>query len=83
MFRSGSLRVAISCTCALVTEPTLFLLGSPDPLSMPAALRSRPDAGGVLQTKMNVRSEWTVISAAHDAPWFENREGITSIDLSP
>jgi len=47
-FRSGSLVLAISSTCARVTLPTFFLFGSPEPLAIPAALISRIAAGGVL-----------------------------------
>ena len=48
VLRSGSLVAAIASTCARVTFPTLFRLGSPEPLSTLAACRSRKDAGGVL-----------------------------------
>ena len=36
--------------------PTFFLLGSPEPFSMPAAFFSRTDAGGVLVMKVKERS---------------------------
>ena len=53
VLRSGSLCSAISRTCFLVTLPTLFLFGSPEPLSIFAAFLRRIDAGGVLV--MNVK----------------------------
>src|SRR5262249_34348913 len=61
-FKSGSLVLAISSTCFLVTLPTFCLLGSPEPLSTPAALNKSTDAGGVLVTNVNERSEKTVIT---------------------
>ena len=39
-----------------VTLPTLLVFGVPLPLSMPAALRSSTDAGGVLVMKVKLRS---------------------------
>ena len=51
-FRSGILVLAISSTWARVTVPTFLRLGSPEPLSMPAALISRIAAGGVLVMKV-------------------------------
>src|SRR5262249_19453873 len=62
VLRSGSLSCAMSRTCFLVTLPTLFLLGSPEPFSSPAAFLSRTAAGGVLVTKVNERSLNTVIT---------------------
>src|SRR5579862_4982886 len=59
--RSGILSWAISRTCARVTLPTFFLLGSPEPFSMPAARLSSTAAGGVLVTKVNDRSAYTVM----------------------
>src|SRR5262249_28358248 len=50
-FRSGSLVLAISSTCFLVTVPTLVLFGSADPLARFAARFSSTDAGGVLVMK--------------------------------
>ena len=50
--RSGSFVLAISSTCASVTLPTLFLFGTPEPFSIPAALSSRIEAGGVLVMKV-------------------------------
>src|SRR5271167_2320312 len=58
--RSLSLVLAISSTCARVTLPTLFLFGIGDPFSIPAARSNRIDAGGLLVTKVNERSAYTV-----------------------
>jgi hypothetical protein len=44
-FRSGIFVSAISLTCALVTLPTLFLFGSPEAFSRPAAFFKRTAAG--------------------------------------
>ena len=52
-FKSGIFVSAISCTCARVTEATLVLFGSPEPLSTPAAFFKRTAAGGVFVTKSN------------------------------
>lgn len=41
-FVSGSFFLAISSTCALVTLPTLSLLGLPDPVSTPARQNQPP-----------------------------------------
>src|SRR5215203_888047 len=60
--RSGIFVLAISSTCARLTAPTLALLGSPLPFSRPAACFRRNAAGGVLVTKVNERSSYTVIS---------------------
>src|SRR5262249_6596071 len=54
--RSGIFMRAISSTCLRVTWPTFFLLGSPEPLSTPAAFFSSTDAGGVFSTKVKERS---------------------------
>ena len=48
--QNGSLR---TFSCAVVSDPTFCVLGAPEPLGMPAALRIRNDAGGVL--RMNVK----------------------------
>src|SRR5437764_547838 len=61
VLRSGSLSSAISRTCFFVTLPTLFLFGSPDPLSIFAAFLSRIDAGGVLVMNVKLRSEYAVM----------------------
>src|SRR5206468_12949271 len=55
-FRSGIFCFAISFTCFSVTLPTLSLFGTPEPLATPAALRRRSEAGGVLVTKVKLRS---------------------------
>src|SRR5215203_2938563 len=60
--RSGIFVLAISSTCSRLTAPTLALLGSPLPFSRPAACFRRNAAGGVLVTKVNERSSYTVIS---------------------
>ena len=59
--RSGILILAISSTWAMVTEPTLFLLGSPEPFSSLAALSSSTGAGGVLVMNVKERSAYTVM----------------------
>src|SRR5437667_2892739 len=70
------LRARIFCgatqlTWARVILPSLVLLGSPDSFSIPAAWRSSPDAGGVLVTKENVRSAYTMISTGTIVPTME------------
>jgi hypothetical protein len=47
---------AISRSWLRVTVPTVSRPVVPEPFSMPAALRSRSAAGGVLSTKVNERS---------------------------
>ena len=69
--RSRIFCVAMSRTWARVILPTLVLLGSPDPFSIPAAWRSSTDAGGVLVTNENVRSAYTVISTGTIVPTME------------
>jgi len=61
VLRSGILVFAISSTWLIVIVATLTRLGSPEPLSSPAALRSRNEAGGVLVMKLYVRSAYTVM----------------------
>ena len=56
VFKSGILVSAISLSCALVTLPTLFLFGSPDPLGIPVVFLRRTAAGGVLVMKEKLRS---------------------------
>lgn len=52
-------RSAHTLIFAMVTLPTLVLLGEPDPVSMPAACLSSTDAGGVLRIKVKLRScDW-------------------------
>src|SRR5262245_31007578 len=60
VFRSGSLVRAISSTWAIVTLPTLSLLGTPEPFASPAAFLSRMLAGGVLVMNVYERSWYTV-----------------------
>ena len=54
--RSAILIAAISRTWARVTRPIVSRFGVPEPFSMPAALRSRSAAGGVLRMNVNERS---------------------------
>ena len=54
--RSGIFFSAISWSWALVMVATLFLLGSPEPFSTPAAFRMRVAVGGVLVMKVKLRS---------------------------
>src|SRR5947207_11539221 len=67
-FKSGILVFAISSTCFAVTVPTLFLLGSADPLAMLAARFSRIDAGGVFVMKLYDRSTYTVTTTGMMRP---------------
>ena len=55
-FRSFIFVSAMLRTFARVSLPTLFLLGWADPFSMPASLRMRSAAGGLLVTKEYERS---------------------------
>ena len=66
--RSGIFMRAISSTCFLVTWPTFFLFGSPDPFSIPAAFLSSTDAGGVFSTNVNDRSAYTVMMTGMMSP---------------
>src|SRR5262245_38580541 len=66
--RSGILVRAISSTCARVTVPTFVLPGSFEPFSRPAARFSSTDAGGVLVTKVNERSAYTVMTTGMISP---------------
>src|SRR4029077_8827531 len=56
VFKSGILVLAISSTCLRVTLPTLVRFGSAEPLTIPAARKSRMEAGGVFRIKVKVRS---------------------------
>src|SRR5258706_1977839 len=67
-FRSGIFISAISRTCDLVTVPTLFRFGSPDPFSTFAALARNTEAGGVFVMKVNDLSEKTVITTGMMRP---------------
>ena len=51
VFKSGNFIIAISSNWALVTEPTIILFGSEEPLpnGTLAAFASNTDAGGVLR----------------------------------
>ena len=53
VLRSGSFVFAISSTWAPVREPTLSLLGTLDPLTMPAAFLMSSEAGGVFRMNVN------------------------------
>src|ERR1700732_3596026 len=68
VLRSTSLILAISCTCFLVTLPTLLRFGSAEPFTMPAARSSRIEAGGVFRMNVNVRSVYTVTSTGKIIP---------------
>ena len=59
---------AISRTWSLVTRPTVSRLAVPAPFSIPAALRRRSAAGGVLRMKLNERSSKIVIWAGMICP---------------
>src|SRR5438105_9362256 len=67
-FRSGIFVLAISSTCLRVTFPTLFLLGTPEPFWMPAALNRSTAAGGVFVTNVNERSDNTVMTTGMISP---------------
>src|ERR1700691_4659719 len=68
VFKSGIFCLAISSTCFSVTVPTLSLFGVPEPLARFAAFFSRTAAGGVLVTKVKVRSTYTVITTGMIRP---------------
>ena len=51
VFKSGSFVAAISCNWAVVIEPTIDLLGSPEPFGILAAFVRRTEAGGVFSMK--------------------------------
>src|SRR5215469_9951465 len=67
-FRSGIFVSAICRSCAEVSVPTLVLCGSALPLSTPTAFLISSAAGGVLVTKLNVRSSKIVISTGMMLP---------------
>ncbi len=54
--RSAIFCSAIALSCSFVMEATLFLLGSPEPDSIPTAFLIRTAAGGVFVMNVNVRS---------------------------
>ena len=54
--RSGIFVSAIFCTSAFEMVATLFLLGTPEALSIPQAFLIRTAAGGVFVTNVNERS---------------------------
>ena len=55
-FKSGIFVFAISSTCALVSLPTLSLLGRALAVSMPSAFLIRTGVGGVLRMKVKLLS---------------------------
>jgi hypothetical protein len=55
-FRSTSFVSAIERTCALVSFPTLFRLGSDEPFSSRSASLIRTAAGGVFVMNVKLRS---------------------------
>src|SRR5579863_1978564 len=65
---SGIFTLAIDSSWACVSFPTLLRLGSLLPDSIWSACLMRNDAGGVLVTKLNVRSSKTVISTGMIMP---------------
>ena len=67
-FRSGSFVLAISETWALVTLPTLFLFGTPEPFSTLAAFAKSTEAGGVFVMNVYERSWYTVITTGVSIP---------------
>jgi len=67
-FRSASLAAAISRSWSRVIVPAVSRLAVAEPLSMPAALRRRSAAGGVLRMKVNERSSKIVIWAGMICP---------------
>ena len=60
--------VAISRTWSRVIRPTLVVCGTPEPLVTPAAFLISSAAGGVLVTKVKVRSSKIVISTGMTLP---------------
>src|SRR5260370_7192029 len=66
--RSLRLVSTICLICCLVTRPIFSRFGFGDPFSTPAARLSRFTVGGVLRTKLNVRSSKIVISAGTTDP---------------
>src|SRR6476469_6621259 len=67
-FRSGILIFAISSTCLALILPTLFLLGSAEPLARLTARFTRMDTGGVLVMNVKERSEKGVITTGMIRP---------------
>src|SRR5687767_5540303 len=67
-FKSGILVLAISSCWALVSLPTLVLLGSELALARPAAFLMRADTGGILVMKEKERSSNTVMTAGMVMP---------------
>src|SRR5690606_2559296 len=71
--KSASLVLTISSNRARSILPTVAVLGVPEPLAMPAALRSKYAAGGDFMMKVKDLSLYTVISVGIGRPgsWFE------------
>jgi hypothetical protein len=67
-FRSGIFVWAMALTWAAEIEPTLVLCGSALPLSTPAAFLISSAAGGVLVTKVKLRSSKMEISTGMMLP---------------
>lgn len=68
---SWCLTLAISYTCFMLSVPAGVapsLPASPEPSSMPAALRMSHEVGGVLVVKVNVRSGWMVMKTGVGVP---------------
>src|SRR5699024_3383863 len=69
--RSRMLGWASASAWARVMEPTLFLLGAREAVSMPAAFLMRTGAGGVLVMKLKERAAYTVMTTGIIMPiWF-------------
>src|SRR5438045_8658692 len=67
-FRSGILIFAISSICFSVILPTLFLLGSAEPLARLTARFTSTGTGGVLVINVKLRSEKIVITTGMIKP---------------
>src|ERR1700734_871470 len=67
-FRSGIFSLAISSTCFSVILPTLFLLGSADPLAILTARLISTGTGGVFVMNVKDRSEKIVITTGMISP---------------
>src|SRR6185295_9744269 len=66
--RSGILSFAMASTCFMLILPTLFLLGSPLPLAIPASRLMSTATGGVLVMNVYERSAYTVITTGMMRP---------------
>ena len=61
-YKSGNLVIAISSNCAVVIDPTFWVLGSPDPFWIFAAFANNTDAGGVFKINEKLLSSNAEIS---------------------